>query len=267
MVVMSIAMRRPMAFAAAHDTAAARPPVVAAAARPAFDIRPSQLREELERAAWLRADAYYEERSVGRFKASFVKQFAGQELYSLLRRTQGQQPECLAFVATRGGGSSSSSSVAAGAGDCIGTLDVRLLDPGNLLTISSWPDGVPKDSGGEHPTAAAAAAPSAYVSNVVVAPAQRGRRLGHALVAAGLAAAREQWGAVQVYCHVETDNEAALALYRGSGFTQLGEELPATEMGLGGSTPGAGRLPACLVGLSAHLLACMPACLDNCLHG
>lgn len=27
-------------------------------------------------------------RSVGRFKQSFVKQFAGQELYSLLRRTQ-----------------------------------------------------------------------------------------------------------------------------------------------------------------------------------
>ncbi|PSC69874.1 ribosomal-alanine N-acetyltransferase [Micractinium conductrix] len=107
---------------------------------------------------------------------------------------------------------------------------------------SAWPDGVPRGSGATPvaataacSTAAAAAAaegPSAYVSNVVVAPAQRGRGLGRALLAAGLAAAGERWPVACVYCHVETDNEAALALYRGAGFTQLGDELPAEPDGL-----------------------------------
>lgn len=52
-----MAGHRPMVLAAQQ---VAPPPPVAVAARPTFDIRPSQLREDLHRAAWLRADAYYE---------------------------------------------------------------------------------------------------------------------------------------------------------------------------------------------------------------
>jgi len=153
---------------------------------------------------------------VGRFKASFVKQFAGQELYSLLRRTQGEQPECIALVATAGGDTAAAQQPPeAGPGNCIGTLDVRLLDPSNPYTHSSWPDGVPAEAATSAAAAAAvgssstagAAGTAAYVSNVVVAPVQRGRGLGRQLVAAGLAAAHEKWNAGLVYCHVETDNE------------------------------------------------------------
>ncbi len=49
--------------AAAQQPSTAPPPTLAA--RPAFDIRPSQLREDLQRAAWLRAEAYYEVGSTG----------------------------------------------------------------------------------------------------------------------------------------------------------------------------------------------------------
>jgi hypothetical protein len=47
---------RPVTCSAAAAESAALPP----AARPAYDIRPSQIREDLQRAAWLRAEAYYE---------------------------------------------------------------------------------------------------------------------------------------------------------------------------------------------------------------
>ena len=225
---------RPVSCAAAAADASAATP---SAARPAYDIRPSQLREDLQRAAWLRAEAFYQvgrlppqpppatlapasrhlcrlspiaplrpplhipqNRSVGRFKASFIKQFAEQELYSLLRRTSGA--ECVALVASRWGGSGAPAAAAAsaasavGAGDCIGTLDVRLLDASSVFA-GSWPEGVPRD-----PAAAAA-----YVSNVVVAERQRGQGLGRELVRAALLLVRRQWQAELAYCHVEVDNE------------------------------------------------------------
>ena len=145
-------------------------------------------------------------------------------MYSLLRRTQGEQAECLALVATLGDAVAAAAAAAVppeqGPGPVVGTLDVRLLHPSNPYAGSAWPDGVPRGSGATPvaataacSTAAAAAAaegPSAYVSNVVVAPAQRGRGLGRALLAAGLAAAGERWPVACVYCHVETDNEVGL---------------------------------------------------------
>ncbi|EFN55246.1 hypothetical protein CHLNCDRAFT_134568 [Chlorella variabilis] len=212
--------------------AAAEPAPSPAAPPPAFDIRPWQFREDLERAAWLRAEAYYEKRSVGRFKASFIKQFAGQELYALLRRTKGAQPLCVTLVATRGSPAAAAAApaeapAARGAGGCLGTLDVRLLDGAVAAFIDAygglrWPEGVPRG-----------AAPAAYVSNVVVAEAQRGRGLGRGLVGAAAELARERWRAGKVYCHVEVGNEPALALYRACGFSQLGEELAPEEEGLG----------------------------------
>ncbi|KAL4428512.1 hypothetical protein ABPG75_002601 [Micractinium tetrahymenae] len=231
MAAVNVMGPRPMVLAAATQHHSSPPPP---AARPTFDIRPSQLRDDLQRAAWLRAEAYYENRSVGRFKQSFIKQFAGQELYALLRRTQGASPQCTALVASLEGSSLAGGPAGseAGPGGCIGTLDVRLLDPSDPFASASWPDGVPLEPLTAAPAAAEAGAAAAYVSNVVVAPAQRGRGLGRRLVAAGLEAAQQRWGAAQVYCHVEVDNEAALALYRGSGFCQLGEELPPAEEGL-----------------------------------
>lgn len=124
---------------------------------------------------------------------------------------QGESPQCIALVATLEGSATAGSAASseAGPGPCIGTLDVRLLDPTDPFASAGWPDGVPLHEPSSTPTqgAAAAGAAAAYISNVVVAPVQRGRGLGRRLVAAGLEAARQQWGAAQVYCHVELDNE------------------------------------------------------------
>lgn len=149
-----------------------------------------------------------QKRSVGRFKASFIKQFAGQELYALLRRTKGAQPLCVTLVATRGSPAAAAAApaeapAARGAGGCLGTLDVRLLDGAVAAFIDAygglrWPEGVPRG-----------AAPAAYVSNVVVAEAQRGRGLGRGLVGAAAELARERWRAGKVYCHVEVGNEVS----------------------------------------------------------
>lgn len=162
-----------------------------------------------------------QDRSVGRFKQSFIKQFAQQHFYSLLR----QAGECVTLVAAERGPDECAQEAAAaadtaapqpaaaaaqraaaaalaaggpqGPGSCLGTLDVRLLAPEAAGYAGRWPDGVPLDG----------PAPSGYVSNVVVAAAQRGRGLGRQLVAEGVALARQSWGVRCLYCHVETDNE------------------------------------------------------------
>lgn len=158
---------------------------------------------------------------MGRFKQSFIKQFAQQHFYSLLR----QAGECVTLVASEGGPEDSDAAAAAGdapqhqpaaaaaaqraaaaalaaggpqgPGSCLGTLDVRLLAPEAAGYGSRWPDGIPLDG----PT------PAGYVSNVVVSAAQRGRGLGRQLVAEGVALAQRSWGVRCLYCHVETDNE------------------------------------------------------------
>jgi ribosomal-protein-alanine N-acetyltransferase len=61
----------------------------------------------------------------------------------------------------------------------------------------------------------------AEILTLVVAPAQRRSGLGHALVEALMAEARER-GAGSVYLEVAADNEAAQALYRKVGFEQAG---------------------------------------------
>ncbi|MGJ3507836.1 GNAT family N-acetyltransferase [Enemella sp. A6] len=55
---------------------------------------------------------------------------------------------------------------------------------------------------------------------VVVVPEARGRGLGRALVAEGLAAAAAR-GAERLLLEVESDNTAALTLYRNLGFTDI----------------------------------------------
>lgn len=61
---------------------------------------------------------------------------------------------------------------------------------------------------------------TADLHRVVVAPAHRGRGIGRGLVEAGIAWAAER-RAHRVLLEVEHDNAAALALYRGLGFTDL----------------------------------------------
>ena len=175
-------------------------------------------------------------RSVGRFKTSFIKQFAEQELYSLLRRTSGA--ECVALVASRWAGGAPTAAAAVGAGGCIGTLDVRLLDSGSIFA-GSWPEGVPRE-----PAAAAA-----YVSNVVVAENQRGQGLGRELVRAALLLVRQQWQAELAYCHVEVDNEVREAL------ACVGVAMPCWGAVLS-NAPHAGRCtqPASVSMLSVHSL-------------
>lgn len=157
---------------------------------------------------------------MGRFKQSFIKQFAQQHFYSLLRQagecvtlvaTEGcpdeadqaaaaavstpqQQPAAAALSAQRAAAAALAAGGPQGPGSCLGTLDVRLLSPGAGVR---WPDGVPLDG----------PAPAGYVSNVVVAATQRGRGLGRQLVAEGVALAQRSWGVRRLYCHVETDNE------------------------------------------------------------
>ena len=55
---------------------------------------------------------------------------------------------------------------------------------------------------------------------VVVAPAHRGQGIGRALIEAGLTWAAERHGR-RMLLEVEPDNEPALALYRGLGFTDV----------------------------------------------
>lgn len=141
---------------------------------------------------------------MGRFKASFIKQFAGQHLYALQQQTGGPEPQCMTLVATlhtdaataAAALAAAATAASAGPGNCIGTLDVRLLDPGRVMN-ARWPDGVPP----EQPGAAG------YLSNVVVTPAQRGHGLGRQLVAAAAALAQDTWAVQRLYCHVETDNK------------------------------------------------------------
>jgi len=55
--------------------------------------------------------------------------------------------------------------------------------------------------------------PSAYVSNVCVAPSARRKGVANALMAKTLTISAE-WQIPDVYVHVDADNEAARALYR-----------------------------------------------------
>ena len=109
-------------------------------------------------------------------------------------------------------------------------LEEAGFDSGARWTEASWLDElrgtdrrvlVDRD-GGELRGAATfqLVAGTADLHRVGVAPAHRGRGIGRALVEAGIAWAAER-RAHRVLLEVEHDNAAALALYRGLGFTDL----------------------------------------------
>lgn len=88
-------------------------------------------------------------------------------------------------------------------GACLGTLDVR----GDFC-----PEGCPPGPSG------------AYVVNVVVAPAHRGRGLATQLVGAAKEYAAAALLAGRVYAHVDAVNDVASQLYARCGFQPVSEE-------------------------------------------
>ncbi len=75
---------------------------------------------------------------------------------------------------------------------------------------------------GEGFVLARAAGGEAEVLTLAIAPAARRRGLGRALVARALALAIAPGGADAAFLEVAEDNAAALALYRGCGFREVG---------------------------------------------
>lgn len=65
------------------------------------------------------------------------------------------------------------------------------------------------------------AAEESEILSIGVAPDARGRRLGSGLLAAAIAAARAD-GATALFLEAAADNDAALALYRRFGLTEVG---------------------------------------------
>lgn len=132
-----------------------------------------------------------------RFKNSFIKQFVSIEHKRLLKAAaDADAAEFVPLLAVDA------------AGACLGSLDVR-------------PNYAPGDAPG----------PAAYVNNVVVAPAARGRGVGRRLVEAAKALAAGPMGAEYLYAHMESVNDTASHLYARCGFAAVG-----TEGGVGGGT-------------------------------
>eukprot|EP00884_Botryococcus_braunii_P003917 jgi/Botrbrau1/13526/Bobra.0347s0010.2 len=158
---------------------------------------------ELERIAWLRAEAYYEDQPPVRYIDSFKKTFREQETRSLMLRTSpgtAGVPECVCLVAVE---------EADGQERVLGSLDMR--PPASAG--GRQPVGVPQeDREGVH------------VLNVVVDPGRRREGVGEALMQAAASVSKAQWGATSMYTHVVADNEPALNLYRKCGFTVFEDE-------------------------------------------
>mmetsp|Transcript_12030 Transcript_12030/g.30878 ORF Transcript_12030/g.30878 Transcript_12030/m.30878 type:complete len:282 (+) Transcript_12030:150-995(+) len=158
---------------------------------------------ELEAAAQLRAEAYYED-SAGRYVATFKKHFVQQEVGSLRGRTQVSPngfPECVCLVAVDSTGA------------VLGTLDVRppagVVGSTRLQRDGRYLNGVPV---GEED--------GSYVLNVCVAEESRGAGIGSAMMAEAAALARERWGAGSMFTEVDTWNEPACALYARLGYSR-----------------------------------------------
>lgn len=61
-----------------------------------------------------------------------------------------------------------------------------------------------------------------YLSNLCVDEHYRGKKLGKALVRCVESIAETSWRFNRVYLHVDEDNVAALSLYRGEGYRDVG---------------------------------------------
>jgi ribosomal protein S18 acetylase RimI-like enzyme len=61
-----------------------------------------------------------------------------------------------------------------------------------------------------------------YLSNLCVDDSQRGKGIGRALVRCVENIAHSSWGYSRMYLHVDTDNKAAMELYKNEGYRDVG---------------------------------------------
>lgn len=181
-------------------------------------IQDAKSTRHLRQTAYLRAEAYYEAQPAGRFTESFKRQFAEQELSSLMVRTSntlrplgpGSRQPCLCLVA-----------VEAASGDVVGCVDVR---PPKQVT-GCLPKGVPNDD------------LAAYMLNVVVAEDSRERGLGTQLIGAACKVVVDRWGGQRMFTHVDAQNDVACRLYSRCGFEPCAAGETEAE-GVAGTTLG-----------------------------
>ena len=106
---------------------------------------------------------------------------------------------------------------------------------GNLVGVAevALPNG--KRVGGYSSYEPTAPGESPYVSDVCVAPNQRGRGIGKSLLRA-CEAAMVARGAKQMYLHAKTDNEEGKAMFVNAGYTEVGrsgDDNPLASFGIG----------------------------------
>jgi ribosomal protein S18 acetylase RimI-like enzyme len=144
----------------------------------------------------------------GRFKQTFIRQHAEQELRRLVAATaedadvSAPTAPCVALIAT-------ALDARGEQGPCMGTLDI--LPPASFS--GRHPKGVPDgDSVG------------AYLLNVVTAECWRRRGVGGRLVEEAKVVARASLYAERAYAHVDATNDDAMRVYLRCGFEVVGSE-------------------------------------------
>lgn len=153
---------------------------------------------DLQQAAALRAEAYYEEQPHARYVNSFKRQFIDQTVRLLRQQTarslNALLPECVCLVA---------------------------MLPGTKQILATCDIHPPEDAAGQHPKAVPPHDKhAAYVNNVAVDSKSRGQGLGFQLLEAAAAYALEEWQAQAVYTTVDSANKAATNLYAKCGFEE-----------------------------------------------
>lgn len=145
--------------------------------------------EYWKRAARIRSECYFENRSVGRFASSYKKQFEEQEVRRLEELHVSEGTRGATFVATDESD-----------GNVVGSVDVREYMEEKDECIQ------------------------AYAYNLCVSGAARRKGIGIALMHAAAGYTHDHWGARVLHVHVDSDNLPARTLYEKLGFQIVGKE-------------------------------------------
>lgn len=118
--------------------------------------------------------------------------------------------------------------------DCVATVELRLQPTDGKIPFSQpWLDKMERKIAKFlklDPSSSLSSLSSAvdhkllqpYLSNLCVSKEARGRRIGKALVRCVESIATTTWGYQKLYLHVDLENTAALNLYKGEGFQDVG---------------------------------------------